>query len=251
MLDLIYFGQLNWQYLKPLPSIIIPIVQIMKTIKSKLLITFFLLFAQSAFAAENFMGMKGNAYVGLDLLTTRIDHRYTAVHNIFGSPSTYKRSNDGLGYGINAGYKISKNDFFIAPELFYERLDTKSPDFYNSSAQYGDKLRIRGRYGVKLNLGYNITDKISAFVNYGYASVGYRQEFRSVDRFYGQTKSGALYGFGFAYKLNNNFDIRLAYDIQQIKTNYDIAADTGGGIASGQADSIKIKTYKVGLAYNF
>lgn len=224
----------------------------MKKNSFALLAVFFALFTQSAVAAENFFGLKGSAYIGVDGVISRVEHRYTSGPNSpFSQPQTQKVENDGLGFGLNAGYKINKGKFFIAPEAFYEKLYNSNPDFYRSSAQQGDKIRINERVGAKLNLGYDFTEKFSAFVNYGFASVNYRQQFGSVNRFYDSRKNGDVYGLGISYKITDNLAMRLVYDVQQIKTNYDIGGDTFSGQNGDQKDSIKIKATKIGVVYNF
>lgn len=228
----------------------------MKNYKSKLIFLLVLsqilmFFSAKAFAAESFYGMTGSAYIGADLISSRVQHRYTAARNLFGTPESPKVENDSLGYGLNVGYKINKDKFFIAPEVFYENINNSAPDFYYASATYGDKTRIKSRYGAKLNLGYDVTDKFGLFVNYGIASDAYNQHFGSVNRHYNSRKSGYVYGGGISYRINGNLSVRLSYDIQQLKTNYDIAGDSTGGISSDQKDSIKIKATKIGLVYNF
>lgn len=228
----------------------------MKKYKSKL--TFLLVLSQvlmffsaKAFAAESFYGMTGSTYVGVDLISSRVQHRYTAARNIFGTPEAPKVENGSLGYGVNVGYKINKDKFFIAPEAFYEAINNSAADFYYSSATKGDKTKVESRYGIKLNVGYDVTNKFGIFANYGIASDAYNQHFGSVNRHYNSRKTGYVYGGGLSYRINGNLSVRLSYDIQQLKTNYDIAGDSSGGISSDQKDSIKIKATKIGLVYNF
>lgn len=206
-----------------------------------------LFLSSEAFAAESFYGLEGNAYVGADYVASRAHHRYSESPDVVANPDKAKIKNNGQGYGLNVGYKISKNKFFIAPELFYESLNNDSPDFYDSSTAAGDKLKINDRYGAKLNLGYQFHEKFSAFVNYGRASVGYSQFFPDVSRNYKERRGSRVYGIGVAYKITKNIEARLSYDIQKIETNYNANYDGG----SNEADYVRIEATKVGLVYNF
>jgi opacity protein-like surface antigen len=216
---------------------------------TKLLIIGLLLaiFSSKSYAAEEFYGLKGNTYVGIDYLYSRAENRHVGPASSF-SPQDPKVSNDRSGYGLNLGYKIAKGNVFIAPEIFHERLDNEVRDFYNysdSATVIGDKLKIRSRNGAKVALGYKFFDKASVFASYGLASVEYFQSFPSVNRHYRSRQTGNIFGFGASYEVYKDLEVRLAYDIQRIDADYDPEGSVN------HVNRIKLKVAKIGLVYNF
>jgi hypothetical protein len=222
-----------------------------KTInKNKSLLTlatvFFMTFAVQSNAAEEFLGFKGNAYVGTDYIYSEMKRKFLADPLLVGDPERPSVRGQDSGYGINFGYKISKNNIFIAPEIFYEKLNVHAADYYNS-ATTSDSLKVESREGVKVALGYTFFDKLSIFGNYGFTKVHFRQNVANFGDIYSFNKSAPIYGFGISYRIYKDVDLRLSHDIQTIKTLYDKNfADNGD-----QKDMTKIRATKVGLVYNF
>ena len=205
-----------------------------------------LLVSTKANAAEDFLGLKGNAYIGLDHISSEVDHTYEGNPNNDPDRSRLeKRSHKG--YGVNLGYKVAKSNIFIAPEVFYEYLNNTARDFYHDSAASGDNLEVKTRRGAKLNLGYTFFDKLDVSVNYGFAAARFRQNIASYSDFYSFRKAGRIYGVSVAYEIYKNLDLRLAYDMHKIDPMYDRNYTNDGD----KRDHIAIQTAKIGLVYNF
>ncbi len=158
------------------------------------------------------------SYVGLDLLATK--------YKIFNSDNSRK---DDIDYGVGVNYKYALNfdNVFVAPGVFYN---------YNNAEvknEFGGKVKIKYSYGVKADIGYDITDKIATFVTLGYQES--RHEASFVDN---STQEALIYGVGGKYSLTNNVDVALAYEY----SNYN---------QSGVPNSINPEVVKLGVAYKF
>lgn len=197
----------------------------------------------STFIAAN-ASAKDGFYLGADALYSHTKHKYTTLtpsldHSLQGK-QTYGES---LGFGLSAGYKISADKLFFAPEIFYDNLNNKAHDFfYQEPNSRQDTLRIDNRFGGKLNVGYNICKNFSAFVNAGLASVDYIVKWPSVELSRGVHKTAPIYGLGFMYNLNDNLAIRASYDYQKFNIQY---------IQEGRRSEVVLDVYKVGLVYGF
>lgn len=201
-----------------------------------------ILFA-SIFVAAN-ASAKDGFYLGADALYSYATHKYTTL-----TPRLSRRlqgkevGSENLGFGLSAGYRISADKLFFAPEIFYDHLNNKSPDFfYEESSSKQDTLRIDNRFGGKLNVGYNIHKNLDVFVNAGIASVDYAVEWPSSRRSRGVHKLAPIYGAGLIYHFNDNLALRASYDYQIFNIQY---------IHEGRRSEVTLDVYKVGLIYGF
>jgi len=179
---------------------------------------------------------KDNAYVGFVLLAS---HAKNETIDLNSGTNAGKSSQTAAGLGLNAGYKIGfNNGLFIAPEAFFDYLNNKDTDKQDKNNTY----TINSRYGAKLNLGYDLNDKFSVFANYGLANVGYQVSLGSSNESHGASKIAAIYGLGVAYNINEQLTVKLGANRQDFNTR---------GVDQGIRIKNVIKTYSVGLAYNF
>ncbi len=218
----------------------------MKLSKTKLFIFTALISTQinsEALAKENFYGVEGNLYVGVDYLSSRVEHTYNNNGTGYVSPDGGRSENDNSGIGLNTGYKFKKNNIFISPEIFYEKLSAKTKDFHRNNLFNGDNsLKINDRYGARFALGYDLSEKFSTFVSYGVARTQSEITFVNVNSQHRDRHNSSVYGLGASYNINKNLSAKVSYDQQWLKINYD---------TYGEKDRIKIKTFKIGLVYNF
>lgn len=192
---------------------------------------------------------KDGVYVGIDVLFANAKHKY--LDKIHETDSMNGKSVDGdsFGFGLNAGYKISFDRFFVAPELFFDYLNNSTKDFYytEDSNQKQNSMEINSRYGAKLNIGYNIVSKLNGFVNFGVANVDY--DFRQpswinsgYNTSYGASKLAPIYGVGFSYDLTENWTAKTSYDFQQFNARY---------VEQGFKDKVSLNVFKIGAVYSF
>lgn len=147
-------------------------------------------------SSSAFAKTEGN-YVGVDLLGTR-------AKTIDVVDGTGRKNNIDAGIGVNYKYAVNFDNFFIAPGVFY--------NYNNAEAKKGDvKSRLDYSYGVKADVGYDLTNQFATFVSFGF------QENRNQDEIVGfgkerSTNEAYSYGVGVKYSLTKDVDAVLAYE---------------------------------------
>jgi len=197
----------------------------------------------TAFVSAN-ANAKDGFYLGADALYSYATNSYQTLTPHRSRRLEGKQTDDeSLGFGLSAGYKVSVNKLFFAPELFYDYIDNKSPDFfYEQASESNDILKIKDRFGGKLNIGYNITKNFSAFVNAGVTSVQYGVFWYTPQQSRVARKVAPIYGVGLMYNLNDHLAVRASYDYQDFNIQY---------VQEGRRSNVRLDVYKVGLVYGF
>jgi opacity protein-like surface antigen len=233
------------------------------------LLLIFLISAANAQAA-----LENNFFIGADFNQSNIRHRLSLQTNADNYPPVnindyIQKDNSSHSFGVNVGSKLTVNNvYFIAPEIFYDRLSSESYDFYKSDVTYPapyDRINIKDRLGVKLNLGYNLShltsalqlkgsianqlSKLSIFANAGITRISYEVALPSlhlnayrVDVKDRSIEIAPIFGFGFNYAISENWSSKFAYDVQKFAIRY---------LDNGMRDNVEIETLRVGIAYIF
>ncbi len=204
-----------------------------------------------AVAAALFSSFQANAkdglYVGADLVTSNAEWKYSGNIGSIGSTPQKRVDGTSVGAGVTVGYKKSFNQFFVAPELFYDYLNSSTHDYYYNNPRFKqDSLELRSRYGAKANLGYNFTEKFSAYATYGLASIDHVDNFpsaTSVSRSQGKWKTAAIYGLGAVFNINENWGIKAEFNTQRFNVPYSYDA--------GVMSKVRLNVLKTGLVYSF
>jgi len=165
------------------------------------------------------------SYVDLNIIRTDIsaiktnyqltDPATTTIGSADNSEYDSFRDDDKVSYGLAYKYAFNfDNGLFVAPSLFFDYSNVSASA--DTSTYYKKSLKHRG--GVKANIGYDITDKLSFFVNGGYAYNRYK-----VATYYdGEIYKGSgydfapSYGFGAKYSITDNLDLNLEYELSKI-----------------------------------
>ncbi len=147
-----------------------------------------------------------------------------------GGKDTYR------GYGANVKYAFNKNNVFIAPVVFFDRID-------NKVLEGGNENRAAYRYGAKLDIGYDITRDFGVYVTGGGANVKYKSNSSAV----GGGKNSddqiaAVYGVGAKYALTNNLGFTFEYNRQSRGKFKD---------SSGLKTPSEVNSAQFGVALNF
>ncbi len=179
--------------------------------------------------ASAFAKTEGN-YFGFDVLKANTKQRYT---NDIGTK--FKDSN--IGYGFNYKHAFNFDKVFVAPGVFFDHLGTSGIDYA------GDRVNVKNRYGVKFDIGYDLTDKAAVYFTNGISSTSYNMDFTGTDL---GSKSGSktayFFGAGASYEVAKNWLANFEYNHQKLS---DIKGPNGT-----RADA-SVGVVKVGVAYHF
>ena len=198
-----------------------------------------------ALFAVSVASAKDGFYVGADLLQARAHHQYRVLYSagVFEDNGAQAKATS-TGFSLNSGYKFNLNKVFIAPEIFYDRLNNSANDFtyQDSPANYRDNINMNSRYGAKINLGYNIFSKFAVFANAGFSNVSYSVKWPSVDNARYGHKLAMIYGVGASYNIDDNWAVRASYDRQRFNIQW---------VYEGLRSAVDLSVAKVGVVYGF
>jgi len=216
----------------------------------------------ATFLSSSAFAKTEGSYFGIDLLRTKTNAEITRTNTALTS-SNSNTTDSKMGFGIDYKYAININNFFVAPGLIYESLGTENKHSYSEDLSFitpGDyyrtaqSLKIKDRMGVKIDLGYDITDKFAAYVPVGYARTRYefsanREQLLASS--YSSTtvkktgSQGALfYGVGFLFHPTKEVSLSLEYN----RSKFDLSAGVDTYSFKSKA---KIDVMKLGVAYHF
>jgi opacity protein-like surface antigen len=183
-------------------------------------------------------------FIGADALHSTAKHEAENDDPAFGPEDRQVREDDRFGHGFNAGVRFDLALLMASVEGFYDYLDVNSRTFddVTGSAGGGDEIiRIKDRYGAKLNLGIAILPHFIPFVTVGYSTLRYKNTLSGETK--ERSESEPLVGAGILIDLPLGITLKAAYDYQRFETPH-----------PGTTDA-KIRTHlgvaRIGLIYNF
>jgi len=142
--------------------------------------------------------------------------------------------NQSSGYGLSYKYAFNSDGFFVAPGFTYEKINSSLPK---------EKLKIESFYGVKADLGYDVTDKVSLYVPISIGRLSY-----SIDEGSGSNKEHSAqarsYGLGVSFAVSSN--LVGSFEFNRIESSSLKSDDEIEAKSTAQAHMIKF-----GVAYNF
>ncbi len=155
-------------------------------------------------------------YVGIDLLNTRSDFE--------------TQSNADIGVGVNYKRVIDLDTFFVAPGVFFNN---------NANENNAKTAELRYSYGVKLDVGYDVNDKVAAFV-----TIGHSENRIAINNVSDRTDEAFIYGLGLDYALDDALSLGVAYEVSEYGKTRD---------ALNTTDTFRTsyEVVRVGVSYNF
>ena len=197
------------------------------------------------------------SYLGIDILKANTEVKGTGIGENYGIGWFNTKAKDSsVGFGLNYKYAINMNNFFIAPGLFYESIEAETEASNKDGIYtYTQKTKIKDRYGVKIDLGYDVMDKLAIYIPLGLSSTNYELNTKdSALTSYRSTKTtgndiSILYGFGFAFYPIEKLSISLEYNRSKIDLK------SGGNVNLYDYTTLKTKAdldvIKLGVSYKF
>lgn len=197
------------------------------------------------------------SYLGVDLLRTKTHVKSYPADSDYDYLNS-KTTDSQIGFGLNYKYAINMNNFFIAPGAFYESINTENKvnDVYSGvNNYYRQTVKIKNRYGIKLDLGYDIMDKFAIYAPIGFSSSNYDLSTDdSVGSNYLRTKTtgrdtSIFYGIGFAFYPIEKLAINLEYNRTELdlKSGVDVALYGNTSLKN----KVNLDIIKLGVSYKF
>lgn len=223
-------------------------------------------------------------YFGIDYLNASLKFREMDNNN---EVIPYNSPDLKNGFGLKYFYAINFNNFFMAPEIFYEKIGVRNKYSYNrfstheENGKYYDKrfafgykfMEIHQRYGGKINIGYDFNSNFSPYFFGGLSYIDFSNlispytinqrntalQKNGYDVF--QIKKGRklvpFYGYGLKIKLTNRFYLNAEYHIVDFMVNTKAHKYSKIDVNESQANSNfidldnSLRIFKAGLLYNF
>jgi len=222
-------------------------------------------------SAQKLYAKTQGSYLSLDAVKTKYNSstsgssKYIGLKQTKYMDSSNSSSESGVGISYKYSYDIGKG-FFVSPGIFYENLGIEtqsSKDQYFTAgsqlymANFKNDLAIKDRYGFKIDLGYEIKDRVLLYIPVGISAISY--EFTTIDTWnvneYAKlTQKGNslsyMYGIGTSIKLFSNTSLNIEYNI----SSYDIESKGRVGLVFEDAQlktKVDLKTIKAGISYKF
>jgi len=231
-----------------------------------------ILFAATAVACLSssmaFAKTEGN-YAGLSVINTNVKAGdYKSDGFTESNKDAFGLKNDDQ-FSLSTSYKYAFNfgGFFVAPGVLFDYANTSSKANENINDVDGSNtysinqksnFDINYRLGLRVDLGYDITDDIAAYVHTGVASSFYNAksttDFSITDNSTGdvigqssdlESASGhsidLTYGLGFKYSVLKNLDLNLEYEASKMKMD----------LGEGSNQAFKLQVVRLGASYKF
>jgi len=222
-----------------------------------------LLFSNSAFA---------QLYIGLDAIGSNASYKQTRNPNSDAASVVEKNNNNSdmsFGMGINIGYNIKIENFFIAPEISYEFLNNNSEvKFVDDDLEH--HLQIQGRSMGKISFGYSLSKNFDIFASIGasQASLRLTDVGEKSDKLIHRYNQSPVFGGGVRINFNENWGMKIAYDYQKINVKSHsvnvndsfLVVDFNDNVLDNISETtsyeipkteINLHTAKIGLFYSF
>lgn len=174
------------------------------------------------------------------------------------TPINNSSTHKAYGFGLAYGYAFNYNGAFVAPEAFmdWNRLNQNS------------SLKVDSNYGLKLNVGYDLTDRFALYGIMGASKINYTQYFNRTSSQIGlfgveyttennsiKTKSNIslLYGIGAKFKVDQDIDLGLEYTSQTFRVK---PSEETGIIVANSSDFFngsrnRLDVIRLTLSYQF
>ena len=210
----------------------------------------------STIFANNALAKTQGSYIGVDALSIRTAFYSKIDTTTTGGWATYKPTQYGSTYGAGLHYRyaFNNNGLFIAPGIIIEQ------DSFNKTATKGtnhDSLQVKNRYGVKLDVGYDVSEVVAPYLTGGYAAVSYKSISNGDNGSGGVatattsgTASNGFFGGGLKFTLSKEFSMNVEYN-RQTFTAKSVIPQESAYYVNGYKQVARIDIVKLGLSYNF
>lgn len=202
-------------------------------------------------------------YIGIDVLQNSVEvSTKSSVTSDNNDPSiapfyNFKKDESDYGLGINYKYAFNFNDFFIAPAISYNILNSevKTGNFVSNNDYTEQRLKIKNSATLKVDFGYDITDKLAFYIPLGYSIFYYDLATTDISQLGGDVrttksnKEGAAFiGVGLSFEIFEKLILNLEYNKYE-ELNIKTSSFTSEGTRILYDTDIEI--LKLGASYKF
>lgn len=210
-------------------------------------------FVASIIASPSFAKTQGS-YLGVDFLSVKTSfYQKDSIEGRNGwTVAKPTQRGSTFGAGVHYNYAFNFNNFFIAPGVIFEQ------DSFGVTTEGNnlDRLKVKSRYGAKVDIGYDIFDSFAPYATVGYGAINYKSRSNAyqgsniVTADKSASASSAFFGGGLKFALSKSLALNLEYNYQKFTTNNAIPA--GADLVYHKHTNVsRIDVVKVGLSYNF
>ncbi len=217
------------------------------------------LFAISTFflTQNSALAKTQGSYLGVDLIDSKatfIEYYKTDSQPIESKDYRIHHSNSSYSGGIHYNYALNFGGFFISPGVLVEKNNLKVAGYSDSDVDINSqRLQIRNRYGVKSDIGYDLTDKFSIYGTGGYSLISYRT--KNYGDAYGEVtgiKNGVtgswFYGAGIKIDCDKTSSVNLEFNTQNFSAKTRTEGSDDNFVARYKS---RLDVVKIGFSYRF
>ncbi|MFT7086806.1 MAG: outer membrane autotransporter protein [Rickettsiales bacterium] len=202
----------------------------------------------SLFAFNSFAKTEGN-YITFNALMSKSESQLE-----YASGSTPEKFDDSaVGIGVEYKYAFNVNNFFFAPGIFGEINNISTEKYAVETGSNGSNeqtLEIHDRYGLKADIGYDISDNFAIYLTGGASQTSYEFTYLDVNEPYQDSGSqlGYFYGAGLTFRFNKNVAVNFEYNTQSIDLEPEVDNIT---IQSDDKFTNDLQVFKLGISLSF
>ena len=188
---------------------------------------------------------EGN-YVGLSIIKSDIEAKGNTISGVnFGNNPFLAQDESQVSVGVNYKYAYNFDGIYIAPGAFFDYTNVSTNGQVTNGAT--TTFDVDYRYGLRVDLGYDVTNELATYVHLGAAnnSYGNTWSFNGNSSSTSDSETATTYGVGAKYSLTSNLDVNLEYEVSE----FDMDMNFVSGIEGKQ--EFEIKVLRAGVAFKF
>ncbi|MBP7710606.1 MAG: outer membrane beta-barrel protein [Rickettsiales bacterium] len=205
----------------------------------------------ASFVSNAALAKTEGSYVGIDLLNTKVKfyERYTNSTTPTATDRKPSFSHSDYGFGLHYNYALNANGLFVAPGVFWE-LNNSTVNGHGDTQDL-QRLKIKNRYGLKLDVGGDITNVIAPYLTGGYVAIHHNgREYFSGNNTRSRSSTSMEWFYGAGVKFN--CDKETAVSIEYTTQSFDVRNFVDGNTVN--LDSrfrTRMDVLKFGVSYRF
>lgn len=188
---------------------------------------------------------EGN-YVGLNIIKSKVEaQKLTIAGTSYTNNQGFLVQDESqVSLGLNYKHAFNFDGIYIAPGAFFDYTNVNTNGQVNGGATTTFDLDYR--YGLRVDLGYDITNELAAYVHAGIANNIYANtwSFNGNSSNTSNNDVATTYGVGLKYSVTNNVDVNLEYEVSEFDMDMALATNQG-------TQEFDLNVLRVGVGFKF